>query len=73
VTVVEWVRPPPVPVMVKVRVRFWTFDWVVTVSVEVPAFTTDAGENVAVERCGVPVTERLTVPANPVPAVIVKA
>ena len=71
VTVVEWTRPPPLPVMVNVRVRFCAFGWVTTVSTELPEFTTDVGLNVAVARGGTPLTERLTVPENPVPAVIV--
>ena len=71
VTVVEWTRPPLLPVMVNVRVRFATFENVATVSVDVPAFTTDVGLNVTVARCGAPLTEKVTVPANPAPAAIV--
>jgi hypothetical protein len=71
VTVVEFVRPPPVPVIVNVRVRRCTFACVAMVSVDVPALTTDGGLNVAVARPGTPVTDRATVPENPVPAVIV--
>jgi hypothetical protein len=62
---------PLVPVMVNVRVRFWTFDCVATVSTDVPEFTIEAGEKLAVPRGGAPVTERFTVPENPGPAVIV--
>ena len=71
VTFAEWVRPPPVPVIVSVRVRFCTFGSVSIVSTDVPEFTIDAGLNVAVARGGAPLTERFTVPENPCPAVIV--
>ena len=70
-TLVEWTRPPPLPVIVNVRVRRCTFGWVAIVSVEVPAFTTDAGLNETVARAGAPLTDRLTVPENPVPPAIV--
>src|SRR3989442_13214277 len=57
--------------MVSVRVRRCTFGSVSIVSTEVPPLTTDAGLNVLVARPGAPLTVRFTVPANPVPAVIV--
>ena len=71
VTFTEWTRPPPVPVIVTVRVRFCTFVAVSIVSTEVPEFTIEAGLNVVVARGGAPLTDRFTVPENPGPAVIV--
>jgi hypothetical protein len=71
VTLTEWVRPPPVPVIVSVRVRRCTFGSVSIVNTDDPEFTIDAGLNVAVARPGTPATERFTVPENPAPAVIV--
>jgi hypothetical protein len=70
VTFAEWTRPPLVPVIVNVRVRFATLGEVATVSTEVPEFTTDAGLNLTVERCGAPLRDKLTVPEKPAPAVI---
>jgi len=70
VTLVEWTRLPLVPVMVNVYGRFWAPCCVATVRTDVPEFTIEAGEKLAVPR-GVPVTERFTVPENPGPAVIV--
>jgi hypothetical protein len=71
VTFTECVRPPPVPVMVNVRVRRCTFGSVSMVSTELPLLTTAGGLNVLVARPGAPVTDRFTVPEKPVPAVIV--
>jgi hypothetical protein len=71
VTLVEWTRLALVPVMVNVRVRFATFDFVATVSTDVPEPTTEAGEKVTVARVGAPLTERFTVSENPDPAVMV--
>ena len=69
VTLTEWVRPPPVPLIVNVRVSADTAGSVSIVSVDVPEFTIDAGLNVFVESDGAPLTERFTVPekfASPV-------
>jgi hypothetical protein len=71
VTLVEWTRLALVPVMVNVRLRFATFDFVATVSTDVPEPTTEAGEKVTVARVGAPLTERFTVSENPDPAVMV--
>jgi len=44
---------------------------VFTVRTEVPEFTTDVGVNLELANLGSPVTEKLTVPANPCTAVMV--
>jgi hypothetical protein len=71
VTLTECVRPPPVPVIVNVRVRLCTLASVSMVSTELPLLTIDGGLNVLVARAGAPVTDKFTVPENPAPAVIV--
>jgi hypothetical protein len=71
VTFTEWVRPPPVPLMVIVRVPVDTVEKVSTVNTELPAFTTEVGLNVFVAADGAPLTVRFTVPVNPLNAVIV--
>jgi hypothetical protein len=71
VTLTEWLRLALVPLMVNVRVRFATLDFVATVSTDVPEPTTEAGEKLMVARVGAPLTERFTVSENPDPAVMV--
>ena len=57
--------------MVSVDVPRGAFFFVLMVRTDEPAFKIDAGENVAVVVLGTPVTDRLTFPGWPGPAVIV--
>lgn len=70
-TFTECVRPPPLPVIVRVRVPFCPFFIVLTVNTDVPEPSSDAGLKVAVVREGSPVTVRFTGPENAAPAVTV--
>ena len=63
--VVEWVRLPLVPVMVRVEVPVSVVPAVVTVSVEVPLALIVGGEKLVVAPVGKPLALRVTVPANP--------
>jgi hypothetical protein len=63
-TVVVWLTPPLVPVMVNVELPA-TAPVVVIVSVELPAPVTDVGLNNPVTPVGSPLTLRLTAPLNP--------
>jgi len=62
---------PLVPVIVKVYVPDATFLLVVTVSLDVPEFTTVVGLSFALANLGSPLSVSVTVPVNPAPAVIV--
>src|SRR5688572_22470542 len=70
VALTEWDRPPPVPVIVSVRVRLATFGSVSIVSTELPEFTIDAGLKATVARPGAPLTDRFTVPTNPCAVIV---
>src|SRR5262249_33617797 len=65
VNVVEWLKLPLVPVMVKVRVPTVALRPTVTESVEVPEPVMDGGLKLVVTRNPWPVTLRFTVPAKP--------
>lgn len=69
--VVEWLRLPLTPVMVKVRVPLVALLLTTTERVEVPDPVTDVGLKDAVTREPNPLTLRLTVPVNPLTAPIV--
>jgi hypothetical protein len=71
VAVVEWLRLPLTPVMVKVRAPLVARLFTVTVSLEVPDPVTVVGLKAAVTREPSPVTLRVTVPENPFTAPIV--
>lgn len=71
VKVVEWVKLPLVPVMVKVRVPVAALFATFTVRVEVPDPVTEVGLKVVVTRAPCPVAVRLTVPVNPFTAPMV--
>ena len=73
VNVVEWLKLPLVPVMVRVRVPVDALLLTRTDRVEVPEPLTDVGLKDGVTRAPCPLTLRLTVPVNPfnAPTVIV--
>jgi hypothetical protein len=65
VNVVEWLKLPLVPVMVKVRVPGVALRPTVTVRVEFPEPVMDVGLKLALTRDPWPLTLRFTVPAKP--------
>jgi hypothetical protein len=65
VNVVEWLKLPLVPVMVKVRVPGVALRPTVTVRVELPEPVMAVGLKLALTRPPWPVTLRFTVPAKP--------
>ena len=71
VNVVECLKLPLVPVMVKVRVPRVALLLTCTLSVDVPDRVTELGLNVAVTREPCPLTLKLTVPVNPFTAPMV--
>jgi hypothetical protein len=66
------VTPPPVPVIVNVKVPSFVVDVVATVSVDVSAdgTSTGFGLKLAVEAAGSPLTVRVTGPVKPLLGVI---
>jgi hypothetical protein len=70
VTVAVWVTLPLTPLSVKVEVPAGVLPVVVTVSVELPAPVTVAGEKLAVAPLGKPLALNVTTPANPFSAPI---
>jgi hypothetical protein len=71
INVVECLKLPLVPVMVKVRVPRVALLLTCTLSVDVPDPVTELGLNVAVTREPCPLTLKLTVPVNPFTAPMV--
>ena len=65
VNVVEWLKLPLVPVMVKVRVPSVALRPTVTVRVELPEPVMDVGLKLVLTRDPWPLTLRFTVPAKP--------
>jgi hypothetical protein len=66
--VVECVKLPLVPVIVKINVPVWVLDAVCTVSVLLPEPVTALGLKLAEVWFGKPLTLRLTVPVKPLKA-----
>ena len=64
-TVVEWLKEPLAPVMVRTEVPVGVFRLAVTVMVEEPDPVTEVGLKLALAREGNPLTLKLTVPPNP--------
>ena len=62
VVVVDWTRPPLVPVIVRVRVPLGACNPTFTVRVEEPELVTEVGLKLAVVFGGRPLTLRLIVP-----------
>ena len=71
VNVVECLKLPLVPVMVKVRVPGVAVLLTCTLTVDIPDFVTELGLNVAVTPEPCPLTLKLTVPVNPFTAPMV--
>ena len=62
--------PLLVPLMVKEYVPGATLFLVSTIKVVVPEAVTEVGVNLAVTNFGSPLTEKVTMPVNPVPGAI---
>ena len=65
------VTPPLVAVTVRVEVPLEALRFALTVNVEEPEVSMDAGLKLALARRGTPETLKLTVPAKPAPGVMV--
>jgi len=70
-TLVEWTRPPLVPVMVNVNVPVCALRFAFTVNVDVPDPVTEVGLKLPLVLGGSPLRLRVTVPENPPEPVMV--